>query len=151
MKLSSLYAYGEFGVLTAAWLPVVAAARGLSAGDPTHRLSGRALRGLGRAITRASMTWRFDVDGAAPRADRPYVVVSNHASLADPLLLSFLPLYMRFDPMEVLFHAPFVGCHLRLAGHTPRRPDPRSSAHAMYDACVATLKRGLSVFDLVMR
>jgi 1-acyl-sn-glycerol-3-phosphate acyltransferase len=145
MKLSSLYAYGEFGVLSAAWLPIVAAARGLSAGDPTHRLSGRALRALGRMIARASMTWRFDVDGVKPSRRRPFVVVSNHASLADPMLLSFLPLDMRFVAKEELFRAPLVGWHLRLAGDIPLRRGESSSADAMSRACVDTLRRGLSV------
>lgn len=145
MKLSSLYAYSEFGVLSTAWLPVMAAARGLSAGDPTHRLSGRALRGLARVVARASMTWDFDVEGRTPPDGRPFVVVSNHASLADPVLLSFLPMDMRFVAKEELFHAPLVGWHLRLAGDIPLRRDDRSSAGAMYTACVETLKRGLSV------
>lgn len=145
MKLSSLYAYGEFGVLSTAWLPIVAAARGLSAGDPTHRLPGRALRGLARAIARVSMTWRFDVEGTVPRGRRPFVVVSNHASAADPVLLSFLPLDMRFVAKEELFHAPLVGWHLRLAGDIPLRRGDRASASAMTGACVDTLAHGLSV------
>lgn len=145
MKLSSLYAYGEFGVLSTAWLPIVAAARGLSAGDPTHRLSGRALRGLARTVSRASMTWHFDVEGVTPDHRRPFVVVANHASLADPMLLSFLPLDMRFVAKEELFRAPLVGWHLRLAGDIPLRRGDRSSAGAMTRACVETLERGLSV------
>lgn len=145
MNLPSLYAYGEFGVLSAAWLPIMAAARGLTAGDPTHRLSGRALRGLARVVARASMAWRFDVEGQTPREARPFVVVSNHASLADPLLLSFLPMDMRFVAKEELFHTPLVGWHLRLAGDIPVRRGDDSSASAMYTACVDTLRRGLSV------
>lgn len=145
MKLSSLYAYSEFGILSTAWLPIVAAARGLSVGDPTHRLPGRALRWLARVIARGSMTWRFDVEGVTPSQQRPFVVVSNHASLADPMLLSFLPLDMRFVAKEELFHAPLVGWHLRLAGDIPLRRGDHSSAGAMTAACVETLKRGMSV------
>jgi 1-acyl-sn-glycerol-3-phosphate acyltransferase len=145
MKLSSLYAYSEFGVLSTAWLPVMAAARAVSAGDPTHRLSGRTLRGLARVVARASMTWDFDVEGEPPRERRPFVVVSNHASAADPLLLSFLPFDMRFVAKEELFRAPLVGWHLRLAGDIPVRRGDRGSGGAMVTACVDTLRRGLSV------
>lgn len=146
MHLSSIYAYGELGVLSAAWLPVMAVARG-TADDPTHRVPGRLLRGLARSVARASLIWDLSVDGRLP-ADarrRPYVVVANHASLADPFLLSFLPLDMRFVAKEELFRTPLVGWLLRLAGDIPIRRGDRTSARTMRAACVATLSRGLSV------
>ncbi len=144
MKFSSLRAYGQFGALSAVWLPLVAAARGLSAGDPTHRLSGRALRALGRTVARASMTWDFHVDGEAPRG-RPFVVVANHVSIADPLLLSFLPFDMRFVAKDELFRIPLVGWLLRLAGDIPVRRGDATSGREMQTACVETLRGGLSV------
>lgn len=147
MHLSSIYTYGELGVLSAAWLPVMAVARGVSAGDPTHRVPGRLLRGLARSVARASLIWDLSVDGELP-ADagrRPYVVVANHASIADPFLLSFLPLDMRFVAKEELFRTPLVGWLLRLAGDIPVRRGDGASATAMRATCVATLARGLSV------
>lgn len=147
MHLSSIYTYGELGVLSAAWLPVMAVARGVSAGDPTHRVPGRLLRGLARSVARASLIWDLSVDGKLPAdADRrPYVVVANHASIADPFLLSFLPLDMRFVAKEELFRTPLVGWLLRLAGDIPVRRGDGASGAAMRASCVATLARGLSV------
>ena len=147
MHLSSIYTYGELGVLSAAWLPALAVARGVSAGDPGHRVPGRMLRGLARSVARASMIWDLDVDGEVP-ADvtrRPYVVVANHASVADPFLLSFLPFDMRFVAKEELFRIPLIGWLLRLAGDIPVRSGDGTSATAMRAACIATLARGLSV------
>ncbi len=144
MHLSTLYTYGELGALSAAWLPAIAVTRGITAHDPTHRLPGRMLRGLARTVARASMLWDMDVEGDVPPR-RPYVVVSNHASAADPFLLSFLPLDMRFVAKDELFHVPLVGWLLRLAGDIPLRRGDRASAGAMRAACVRTLARGLSV------
>lgn len=147
MQLSSIYTYGELGVLSAAWLPAIAVARGLTAADPTHRVPGRMLRGLARTVTHVSRLWDVAVEGAVPRdtARRPYVVVSNHASTADPFLLSFLPIDMRFVAKDELFHVPLVGWLLRLAGDIPIRRGDAASATAMKSACVRTLEAGLSV------
>jgi 1-acyl-sn-glycerol-3-phosphate acyltransferase len=147
MQLSTLYTYSEFGVLSAAWLPAMAVARGVTAADPTHRVPGRMLRGLARTVTRASRLWHVTVEGALPSdaRRRPYVVVSNHASTADPFLLSFLPLDMRFVAKAELFRAPLVGWLLRLAGDIPVRRGDGASAAEMKAACVRTLARGLSV------
>jgi 1-acyl-sn-glycerol-3-phosphate acyltransferase len=147
MQLSSIYTFGEFGVLSAAWLPAIAIARGVTAADPTHRVPGRMLRGLARTVARASRLWNLTVEGAVPadRARRPYVVVSNHVSTADPFVLSFLPIDMRFVAKEELFRAPLVGWLLRLAGDIPIRRGDTASATAMKDACVRTLDAGLSV------
>jgi 1-acyl-sn-glycerol-3-phosphate acyltransferase len=146
MHLASLYTYGELGVLSTAWLPAVAAAR-VTADDPTHRVPGRMLRTLARTVARASMLWRMSVEGSVP-ADvrrRPYVVVANHASSADPFVLSFLPMDMRFVAKEELFRVPLVGWLLRLGGDIPLRRGDRDSARAMRAACAGTLARGMSV------
>lgn len=147
MNVTSLSMYAAFGVLAAGALPVTAALRGLAPGDATHRRAGRSLRTLGRAIVRTTHAWRFAVEGAPPPdlAQRPCVVVANHASLADPFLLSHLPFDQRFVAKEELFRVPLVGWLLRLAGDIPVRRGDHASALAMERACVATLARGLSV------
>jgi 1-acyl-sn-glycerol-3-phosphate acyltransferase len=147
MYISSIYTLGEFGVLSAAWLPAIAVARGVTVDDPTHRIPGRMLRGLARTVARASRMWDMTVEGEIPRdtTRRPYVVVSNHVSTADPFVLSFLPIDMRFVAKEELFRAPLVGWLLRLAGDIPICRGDAASASAMKSACIRTLDGGLSV------
>jgi 1-acyl-sn-glycerol-3-phosphate acyltransferase len=147
MDATTLSMYAAFGLMSTGALPVTAALRGLDPGDTTHRLAGRSLRTLGRMIVRATHAWDFGVEGMPP-ADlerRPCVVVANHASLADPFLLSHLPLDQRFVAKEELFRLPLVGWLLRLAGDIPIRRGDHASAVAMERACVTTLARGLSV------
>jgi 1-acyl-sn-glycerol-3-phosphate acyltransferase len=76
---------------------------------------------------------------------RPYVVVANHPSLADPFLLAHLPWDMRFVAKEELFRLPLLGWLLKLAGDIPVRRGDDRSAQEMLAACCATLARGLSV------
>ena len=147
MDATALSMYAAFGVMSTGTLPITAALRGLHPGDTTHRLAGRSLRTLGRMIVRVTRAWNFGVEGAPP-ADldkRPCVVVANHASLADPFLLSHLPLDQRFVAKEELFRLPLVGWLLRLAGDIPIRRGDHASAVEMERACVTTLANGLSV------
>jgi 1-acyl-sn-glycerol-3-phosphate acyltransferase len=56
--------------------------------------------------------------GQAPRSDVSYVVASNHQSLYDiPVLFCALPFQMRIIAKSSLGSFPFLGWHLRLAGH----------------------------------
>lgn len=147
MNATTLSMYAAFGVMSTSALPVTAALRGLDRRDTTHRLAGRSLRTLGRVIVRTTHAWKFSVEGTPPRDldRRPCVVVANHASLADPFLLSYLPFDQRFVAKEELFRTPIVGWLLRLAGDIPiRRGDP-ASAVEMERTCVTTLAHGLSV------
>jgi 1-acyl-sn-glycerol-3-phosphate acyltransferase len=54
------------------------------------------------------------------RNGRPYVYMANHASLIDtPALFAYLPYQFRIMAKRSLFNVPFMGWHLRTAGHFP--------------------------------
>jgi 1-acyl-sn-glycerol-3-phosphate acyltransferase len=146
MNTAAIASLATFGALAVGALPVTAVMRGIDHGDPTHRRAGRSLRALGRAVVAATRTWRFSVRGAPPSDldRRPCVFVANHCSLADPFLLSYLPCDVRFVAKAELFRTPLVGWLLRLGGDIPVARDG-TGGPAMTAACVATLRRGLSV------
>ena len=51
---------------------------------------------------------------------RAYVYMANHASLIDtPALFAYLPYQFRIMAKKSLFNVPFMGWHLRAAGHFP--------------------------------
>jgi len=82
-----------------------------------------------------------------PPADprRPYVVVSNHESFADILLISHLPWEMKWLSKAELFKVPVLGWLMRLAGDIPvRRGEGRSAVEAL-QRCRAVLKQRVSV------
>ena len=78
-----------------------------------------------------------------------YVFVSNHGSFLDiPALLSSLPQQFRFFAKKGLFSIPFLGTHLRRAGHLPvDRSSPRASLKSMQEASRLIAARGSSVMN----
>ena len=78
---------------------------------------------------------------------RSYVLVANHASYMDtPAVLSAVPLQFRFFAKEGLFSVPFMGWHLRRAGHLPVvRDDPRASVKTMSAGAKLLVDHGVSL------
>jgi 1-acyl-sn-glycerol-3-phosphate acyltransferase len=65
--------------------------------------------------------------------DQKYVFVANHRSYMDiPAILVALPQEIRFYAKQGLFLVPFLGTHLKRAGHLPvARGDARASVKSM--------------------
>ena len=133
--LRSLWLWTALSALIIGWLPFLALVR-LFDRDPARYRTGYYFRRLGCAITRVNPAWRVDITGyelTDPR--RPYVVVSNHQSLADIPVLSCLRWEMKWIAKTELFKIPFVGWMMRLAGDIElERANPRSGAAALFKA-----------------
>src|SRR5438128_264698 len=65
-----------------------------------------------------------------------YVFFGNHVSLMDtPVVLGSIPVRFLFMANRKYFKIPFLGTHLRRAGHLPVvTSDPRASLRSMSDA-----------------
>jgi 1-acyl-sn-glycerol-3-phosphate acyltransferase len=76
-----------------------------------------------------------------------YVFVSNHVSYMDtPVVLGHIPVQFRFLAKKALFSIPFLGYHLKRAGHIPvPRENPRAAIKAMSDAARIIQERRISV------
>jgi 1-acyl-sn-glycerol-3-phosphate acyltransferase len=106
----------------------------------TLSLGASVFDGSGRVQHRIARAWAgmlLWVSGVKVRVQglekldpaRSYVLVANHMSYMDtPLVLASIPLEFRFFAKRELFHIPFLGWHLRRAGHLPvLRGDARAS------------------------
>ncbi|MCC6213909.1 MAG: 1-acyl-sn-glycerol-3-phosphate acyltransferase [Polyangiaceae bacterium] len=145
--LLATYSYAEFVGTALAFLPLMAVSAIRHREDLTRRHQGRWMRRFGKLTSQLTPLWRFEVEGVAP-ADvktRPYVVVSNHESNADPFLLSHLPWDMRWIAKQELFRQPLTGWLLTLGGDIPLRRGERESVVEMLAECRATLRAGMSV------
>lgn len=112
--------------------------------DRNRRIVGRFSRLAGAAIGRVYPPWRMRVEGRWPGRG-PYVVVANHQSLLDILLLSRLPREMKWVAKESLFKVPWLGWVFRMSGDIPvRRGDSESGGAALAKAR-RYLDRGMSV------
>ena len=76
-----------------------------------------------------------------------YVLVANHASFLDiPVILSALPMEIRFFAKKGLFSIPFLGWHIRRSGHLEvARGDARASLKSMLEGARLIRERRISV------
>jgi 1-acyl-sn-glycerol-3-phosphate acyltransferase len=137
------YSYLTFAIFLVAWLPILGAVALFA--RKNVRLRGQWMRHFGRTSARGIPLWRFRVEGKAP-ADihhKPYVVVANHQSTADPWLLSSLRWDMRWIAKRSLFRAPVLGWLMRMGGDLPVERGEGASVRAMMAQARATLATGL--------
>ena len=90
--------------------------------------------------------WRFRCVGPMPPDPRrPYVVVSNHESFVDILLISHLPWEMKWLSKAELFRVPVLGWLMWLAGDIPIKRGFGPSAIEAIARCRAALANRVSV------
>ena len=80
-----------------------------------------------------------------PRAN--YVFVANHGSYMDiPAVLSTLRYQFRFFAKKGLYRIPFLGWHLKRAGHLPvDRSNARNRLKSMHEGARALAEHGISM------
>lgn len=115
--------------------------------DPHGNWQHRMARIWGRMLLAVSFI-RVRVEGLEkldPHAN--YVFVSNHASYMDiPALLSTLQQQFRFFAKKSLYRIPFLGWHLKRAGHIPvDRSNARASLKSMTEGARMVAERHVSV------
>ena len=79
------------------------------------------------------------------RNDAAYVLVSNHQSLLDILVLFRLYRHYKWVSKVEIFRVPFVGWNMTLNRYIAIRRGDRSDARRMMDACGRALRGGNSV------
>jgi 1-acyl-sn-glycerol-3-phosphate acyltransferase len=77
--------------------------------------------------------------------DRPYVIVANHQSFADVVLLFQTRMQFKWIAKDSLFRVPFRGWCMSLARHIRLRRARLSSIRAAYQEASAWINKGVSV------
>lgn len=136
-SLGSAWAWFTTGLIVIGWLPSMLVLFAVTVPfDRGRYIVGRWFRMAAMLVAKTNPFWRFRTSGVQieqPR--RPYVVVANHESFADILLISHLPWEMKWMSKAEFFRIPFVGWEMRLAGDIPlRRGSPTSAGQAMSHA-----------------
>lgn len=147
LTLTSLWVWLVFGLTTLITFPVMLLLYLLTVRqDPGRYLVGRAFRMIGVITFRINPLWSVRLSGVKienPR--RPYVVVSNHESFADILLLCNLPWEMKWMSKIEILRIPYLGWMMRLAGDIPIDRGSRESAGKAMELSRRSLKNRVSV------
>jgi len=115
--------------------------------DATGRKQARIASAWGRALLRIGRV-KVKVEGLEKISpEGSYVFVSNHLSYMDtPVFLANIPVQFRFLAKLGLFQIPFLGWHLKRAGHIPvPRGDARAAVKTMSMAAQIVRERGISL------
>jgi 1-acyl-sn-glycerol-3-phosphate acyltransferase len=90
--------------------------------------------------------WPLRVEGRERiRPDETYVMVCNHLSLLDILVLFRLFAHFKWVSKVENFRVPFIGWNMRLNGYVPLKRGDKASVVEMLRACDRILAEGSSV------
>jgi 1-acyl-sn-glycerol-3-phosphate acyltransferase len=146
VSLVSLWTWLVLIVCVLLWLPLMLAVRLATLADAGRYQVGYLFRQIGVITARLTPYWRFSYRGTMP-ADprRPYVVVSNHESFTDILLISHLPWEMKWLSKAELFRIPVMGWMMWLVGDVPVWRGFGPSAVEAMARCREVLRHRVSV------
>ena len=149
LKRSVLSAWSWFALvlIIIVWFPMVTLTWLVTAPfDKGRYAAGYLFRKLTVAHQIVTPMWRFHTSGDLPKDKRrPYVVVGNHESFVDILLISHLPIEMKWLSKETIFKFPLVGWMMRMAGDVSVVRGDRTSGAAAMKACHDRLAKKVSV------
>lgn len=143
----SAWAWMVLFVVIIIWTPLVALVWLVTAPfDKGRYAAGYLFRKLTVVHEKLNPLWTFRTSGVKisdPR--RPYIVVSNHQSFVDILLISHLPWEMKWLSKSEFFRFPLVGWMMRMAGDIRLVRGERDSATQAMEACRDRLAKRVSV------
>lgn len=143
----SAFSWFSLVMIIIIWFPLVTLTWLVTAPfDKGRYAAGYLFRKLTVAHQMLTPMWKFRTSGDLPRDKRrPYVVVANHESFVDILLISHLPIEMKWLSKETFFKFPLVGWMMRMAGDVRVVRGDRTSGAAALEACHDRLKKRVSV------
>lgn len=143
----SLWAWLVLVICLLLWFPVTILVRLLTAAfDPGRYIPGLVFRKVAPTMASLNPLWHFRYSGALPKDPRrPFVVVSNHESFSDILLISHLPWEMKWLSKAELFRIPVLGWMMWLVGDIPLKRGFGPSAVEAMARCRKALANRVSV------
>ncbi len=114
--------------------------------DRQRKLAHRQCYWWSRAIIALNPYWNLQVSGLENiDRDKTYVVVANHQSLADIVVLYGTCMQFKWVAKESLFKLPFVGWSLSLTKHIKLTRGKTESIRKVYKEAIHWLREDMSV------
>ncbi len=147
VTLISVWSWFVFGVCVIVWVPLMLITFVVTLPfDRGRYWTGYLFRRLPVVHQALNPLWRFRITGDLPADPRhPYVVVSNHESFVDILLISHLPWEMKWLSKQEMFGIPVAGWLMYLAGDIKLDRGDRESAQRAMGTCAEYLRERVSV------
>ncbi|MFZ4669441.1 MAG: lysophospholipid acyltransferase family protein [Microthrixaceae bacterium] len=147
ITLWSIWSWFVFGACVAIWVPLMLITFLVTLPfDRGRYWTGYLYRKMPVAHQKLNPLWTFHITGEVPENHRnPWIVVSNHESFVDILLISHLPFEMKWLSKQQMFRIPVAGWLMYLAGDVQVVRGDKSSAQKAMDACKVKLDRKVSV------
>lgn len=145
--LLSIWGWFVIGVSVILFTPAVALVRLVTMPfDRGAYAAGYLFRKVVVPPSKLNPLWTFHTSGNLPDdMRRPYVVVANHESFVDMILISHLPTEMKWLSKIEIMRIPFLGWMMRLARDIPLVRGDKRSAVAALDECRERLSCNVSV------
>jgi len=146
-SILSLWSWFALGVIVIVWTPIVFVVWiATMPFDKGRYATGYTFRRLCVLHQWLNPMWKFKTSGQLPANKRnPYVMVSNHESFVDMLLLSHLKMEMKYLSKESILRIPLVGWMMKMSGDVSLLRGDRSSGAAALVVCEKWLERKMSV------
>jgi 1-acyl-sn-glycerol-3-phosphate acyltransferase len=146
-SILSLWSWFALGAIVIVWTPIVFLVWiATTPFDKGRYATGYTFRRLCVLHQWLNPMWKFKTSGQLPANKRnPYVMVSNHESFVDMLLLSHLKIEMKYLSKETILRIPLVGWMMKMSGDISLLRGDRSSGAAALVVCEKWLKRKMSV------
>jgi 1-acyl-sn-glycerol-3-phosphate acyltransferase len=114
--------------------------------DPKLRLLHRFTCFWGSLYTWFNPAWPVHIEGRDRiRSDETYVMVANHQSLLDILVLFRLFTHFKWVSKVENFQLPLIGWNMSLNRYVKLRRGDRASVMQMFEHCTRTLAQGNSI------
>lgn len=114
--------------------------------DTDRRLAHRFLRFQGWFLTHTIPLWSFTIEGKEKiRRNQAYVIISNHQSILDILLLDNIRGDYRWISKVENFRVPILGISMRMANYISIDRGKKDSAVRMLEEARQSLERNISI------
>lgn len=118
----------------------------LSLFDRNQRISHHIANVWGKLIIRANPFWKLTISGSERiKKNKAYVLVANHASLADIVCLYCLGKPFKWLAKKSLFRIPFFGWTMSLLRYIPLERGRHGSIRDSFQTAQEWLEKGVSV------
>ena len=101
---------------------------------------------VGVAVRPGLSSWTVRVTGRAHiRPDRAYLIVANHTSMADIVLMFCLFRQFKWVSKDSVFRYPVLGWNMQMCRYIPLVRGDKESIAAMMQTCASWLRNGISI------